>query len=155
MPSISPHSVLPSFHPTRDYWFTHNLLFNIREQTFQNLCNLSISMCLSSGFDCASAQRSCLFLVYMHCIQMLYVSYVCHKRETSPTTCWVSHLDKLENIAYLLLRTECTVGFQQEKKHSAAVKLCCNDGSLGILQTEKSFKHVHAFTHRNKFTFLP
>lgn len=60
MPTISPHSIPPSLHPTRDYWFTHNLLFNIREQTFQNLCNLSISMCLSYGFVCASAESGCV-----------------------------------------------------------------------------------------------
>lgn len=60
MPTISPRSIPPSLHPTRDYWFTHNLLFNIREQTFQNLCNLSISMCLSYGFVCASAESGCV-----------------------------------------------------------------------------------------------
>lgn len=51
----SPPSIPPPFHPTRDYWFTHNLLFNIREQTFQNLCNLSISMGLS-----VHLQRGCV-----------------------------------------------------------------------------------------------
>lgn len=52
----------PPSHPTRDYWFTHNLLFNIREQTFQNLCNLSFSMCLSYRFVFASAERKTLFV---------------------------------------------------------------------------------------------
>ena len=87
MPTISPHSAPPWFHPTRDYWFTHNLLFNIREQTFQNLCNLSISMCLSYGFVCASAGTPCLLylLVCIHCIQLLHLSVkcFCDERETS------------------------------------------------------------------------
>lgn len=47
----------PSSNPTRDYWFTHNLLFNIGEQTFQNLRNLSISVCLSQ-LVCAAAEGS-------------------------------------------------------------------------------------------------
>lgn len=55
-----PHMPAPSrlsSNPTRDYWFTHNLLFNIGEQTFQNLRNLSISVCLSQ-LVCAAAGSS-------------------------------------------------------------------------------------------------
>lgn len=77
MPAPSPHSAPPSSNPTRDYWFTHNLLFNIGEQTFQNLCNLSISMCLSY-LVCASAESPrCARL----CIQTLHPSKVCLTRE--------------------------------------------------------------------------
>lgn len=59
-PASLPHMPAPSrpsSNPTRDYWFTHNLLFNIGEQTFQNLRNLSISVCLSQ-LVCAAAESS-------------------------------------------------------------------------------------------------
>lgn len=55
----------PSSNPTRDYWFTHNLLFNIGEQTFQNLRNLSISVCLSQ-LVCVAAESSWRARLWSH-----------------------------------------------------------------------------------------
>lgn len=83
MPPISPHSVSPSFHPTRDYWFTHNLLFNIREQTFQNLCNLSISV--SIVWVCLYICRETVFVVASG-KHALHQNTVCQKFDKRPKT---------------------------------------------------------------------
>lgn len=101
MPAPSPHSAPPSSNPTRDYWFTHNLLFNIGEQTFQNLCNLSISMCLSYLVFASAESPRCARL----CIQTPRPSKVCLTREELKNekkkikeTRQMSHSDKREYI---------------------------------------------------------
>lgn len=81
----SPPSIPPPFHPTRDYWFTHNLLFNIREQTFQNLCNLSISMGLS-----VHLQRGCAcgsFCYTWIALKKFCLSKVSDQRSLKKETC--------------------------------------------------------------------